>query len=399
MATDRPVILCIASYYKGDRFLVRCKQEGCHVILLTSEKFLSEPWPRQSIDEVFALPHFQDRRLVVNAVSYLARTRAIRRIVALDDFDVEITAHLREHLRMPGLDESTARLFRDKLAMRARARDLGVRVPEFVGIINRDAVRQFLATVPGPWLLKPRGEASSIGIQKCHTADEVWRAIDKHGDEQSNHLIERMVPGELFHVDSLAADGRVVFAEINKYARPLLDVYQGGGVYATRTMQRDWPEAAQLREINQQVLIGFGLARGASHTEFMKAHDDGQFYFIETSARVGGANTAEMVEAATGINLWSEWAWLETHPDQTYALPPLKQRYAGVVVSLARQEHPDTSAFTDPEIVDRMTKKQHIGFVLASDSSECIDELLKSYMERIARDHLMTLPPALKANA
>src|SRR5205823_10450929 len=65
---DRPTVLCVASYYKGDRFLVRCKQEGCRVLLLTSEKFLNEPWPRQAIDEVFALPHFQDRRLIVNAV-------------------------------------------------------------------------------------------------------------------------------------------------------------------------------------------------------------------------------------------------------------------------------------------------------------------------------------------
>src|SRR5947208_251975 len=63
MAADRCTVLCVASYYKGDRFLIRCKQEGCRVLLLTSEKFLNDPWPRQAIDEVFALPHFQDRRL------------------------------------------------------------------------------------------------------------------------------------------------------------------------------------------------------------------------------------------------------------------------------------------------------------------------------------------------
>src|SRR5207302_3453109 len=108
--------------------------------------FLREPWPREAIDEVFALPHFQDRRLIVNAVSYLARTRPIRRVVALDDFDVEIAAHLREHLCLPGPGESTARLFRDKLAMRTRARDLGVRIPEFAGVINHAVVRHCLAT-------------------------------------------------------------------------------------------------------------------------------------------------------------------------------------------------------------------------------------------------------------
>ncbi len=396
---DRPTVLCVASYYKGDRFLVRCKEEGCRVLLLTAEKFLNEPWPRGAIDEVFALPHFRDRRLIVNAVSYLARTRPIRRVVALDDFDVEVAAHLREHFRLPGLGESTARLFRDKLAMRTRARELGVRIPDFVGVIHHDEVRHFLATVPGPWLLKPRCEASSIGIQKLHHADDVWRAVDKLGDDQSFHLIERLVPGELYHVDSLVADGRVVFAEVNKYFQPLLDVYQGGGVYATRTVPRDRPEVAALRAANERVLTGFGLGRGASHTEFMRAEADGEFYFIETSARVGGANTAEMVEAATGVNLWSEWARLEADPCGAYEPPPLKQRHAGVVISLARQERPDTAPFADPEVVYRLDKKHHVGFVVAADAPGRVEEVLTDYMNRIRRDYHMTLPPATSATA
>src|SRR5436309_1389993 len=101
MTTDRgPTLLCVASYYKGDRFLERAKAEGCRVVLLTAEQYLHEPWPRHAIDEVFALPNFQDRRAVVNAVAYLCRDRTFDRMVALDDFDVELVAHLRDHLRM-----------------------------------------------------------------------------------------------------------------------------------------------------------------------------------------------------------------------------------------------------------------------------------------------------------
>ena len=163
----------------------------------------------------------------------------------------------------------------------------------------------------------------------------MWKRIDELGDEGSFALIEQMVPGDLFHVDSLCADGRVRFAEVNAYWRPLLDVYQGGGIYATRTFPRDRPEVAELKRCNAQVVDGFGLGWGASHTEFMKAHADGQCYFIETSARVGGANTAEMVEHATGINLWSEWAKLELcRGTNDYQLPELKQRFGGVVTSL-----------------------------------------------------------------
>ena len=168
-------------------------------------------------------------------------------------------------------------------------------------------------------------------------------------------------------------------------------------MYATRTMPRDRPEVAALKAINAKVLTGFGLMRGASHTEFMRAHADGEFYFIETSARVGGASTAEMVEAATGVNLWSEWAWLEAHPNDEYKLPPGRQRYAGVVISLAKQERPDTSPFTDHEIVSRLDKKHHVGFVVAADNTDRVEQLLTDYMERIRHDYHTVLPPATSA--
>lgn len=389
-------ILCLASYFKGNRFLERLKAEGATVYLLTVEKKLTEPWARHACDEVFAVPNFTDRRGLINAVAYMMRSRKIDRIVALDDFDVEVAASLREHFRYTGTGhgDTAARFFRDKLAMREKAAAIGVRCPRFVSLVNHDAIRQFLADVPGPWLIKPRGEASAAGIRKLHTADSVWKRIEELKDDASFALLEEMVPGELFHVDSLTHNGQVIFAEVNAYWRPLLDVYQGGGVYATRTLPRTRPEVTELRTINARLLEGFGLGQGASHTEFMKAERDGQFYFIETSSRVGGSNTAEMVEAATGVNLWSEWAKLELCRGGTYVLPPLKERYGGVVVSLSRYETPDTSSFNDPEVVYRMDMKQHIGLVIASDSPQRVEELLTNYIERIARDFGAVLPAA-----
>jgi hypothetical protein len=394
---SRPTILCLSSYFKGNAFIERAKEEGCHTILLTTEQKLNEPWPRHALDEVFALKTFDDRRGVINSVAYLMKTRPISRIVALDDFDVELGAALREHFRLPGFYETTARHFRDKLAMRTKARDLGVPIPEFVGAFNTEDVRSFLARVPGPWLLKPRGSANAIGIQKLHTANEVFQALDKLGDEQSCHLIEQMVPGELYHVDSIVTQGQVKFAEVNKYAKPLFDVYHGGGVYMTRTLPRDKTLIASLRKLNEAILLGFGLHQGVSHTEYMHSPKDDKFYLIETSARVGGANIAEMVEAATGVNLWSEWAKIEIDRDEPYTPPVTKQLHAGTIISLARQEQPDQTPFAEPEITYRLKKQNHIGFVVASEGPERVLELLNLYNERIARDYLAVMPAATKA--
>jgi biotin carboxylase len=134
-------------------------------------------------------------------------------------------------------------------------------------------------------------------------------------------------------------------------------------------------------------MAGLGMLRGVSHTEFIKAHDDGRIYFLETSARVGGAHIADLVEAASGLNLWAEWAKVEIAGGKApYQPPEPKNDYAGLLVSLARQEHPDTSAYTDPEIVWRMDREHHVGLIVKSPSSERVRELLNSYAARVMHD-------------
>src|SRR3712207_83835 len=139
MPEGRPsTILCLASYEKGADFIEECKQQGWRVILLTQERLAGAGWPRQSIDHLSWVPDMYDHRAVIAHVSGLARTEQIDRIAALDDFDVEIAAALREHMRLPGMGDSHARLFRDKLAMRVKAAEQGIREPAFVHVLNQD---------------------------------------------------------------------------------------------------------------------------------------------------------------------------------------------------------------------------------------------------------------------
>src|SRR5262245_30397263 len=99
--TPRGSLLCVSSYFKGNRFIQRAKREGWRVFLLTAQGMLDKQWPRDHLDDAFAMPSLADRRSVINAVAYLMRSRPIDRIVALDDYDVELAAHLREHFRLP----------------------------------------------------------------------------------------------------------------------------------------------------------------------------------------------------------------------------------------------------------------------------------------------------------
>ena len=395
MPESRPLtFLCITTYEKGQEFMRECKRLGCRVLLLTAEKFRDADWPRESLDDTFYLPSEIPIADIVQAVTHLTRTQKIDRIVALDEYDMETAATLREHLRVPGMGLTTMRYFRDKLAMRMKALDRGVRVPDFVPVRNHGDIRYYMEHVPGPWVLKPRQEASAIGIKKIYAAEELWPVLDQLGDRQSSFLLERFVPGDVYHVDSVVSENEVVFASVSKYGKPPMNVAQGGGIFTTCVIPRGNDADTGLRQINRDLITALGLMRGVAHTEFIQAQADGHFYFLESAARVGGAYINEMVEAATGINLWREWARIEVAGgDGTYKLPAVREEYAGVILSLARQESPDTSGYSDPEIFLRIKKHHHAGFVLQSGDPQRVQALLEDYSQRFAEEFLAIEPP------
>ena len=147
-------------------------------------------------------------------------------------------------------------------------------------------------------MLKPRQEASAIGIKKIHKADELWPILEQLGDKQSSYLLEKFVPGDVYHVDSVVSENEVLFANVSKYGKPPMKVAQGGGVFTTFTVPRGSEDDSALRAINRDLIAALGLLRGVAHAEFIHARADGHFYFLECAARVGGAYINEMVEAA-----------------------------------------------------------------------------------------------------
>ncbi len=404
-------ILCISSYEKGYDFMRECKEQGCRVLLLTSESLKDAHWPKESIDETFYIHDRNkawDMKDVIYGVSYLARKEKLDRIVALDDFDVEKAAALREHLRIPGMGDTTARYFRDKLAMRTQAASRGIPVPEFLHVLNHEEISRFAKQVKFPFIVKARLLAGAHGLKKVNNEEELWIRINELGDEQSFFLMERFVPGNIYHVDSIVYENEVRFALASRYGKPPFEVAHSGRVFTSRTVLRGSQIEQKLLELNEKINKAMGLLRGVSHTEFIEADEvrqdsapdgeslpgrDGKLYFLETSARVGGANIADLVEAASGINLWREWAKIEIQMGVgDYEYPPVNNNYAGIIQSLAKQEWPDLTNYNDPEVIWKLNKRFHAGLIVRSDNPERIEELLDAYTHRFYDDFFATAP-------
>lgn len=388
------LILCVASYEKGEDFLRECARLGSRVVLLTLDKLAHANWPRETLEEIVTMPEGLTYEQIRNTVTYLARSRRFDRIVALDEFDLQNVAALREHMRIPGMGISTTAHFRDKLTMRSEAKRSGFLVPEFTPVLNYDDLRAYMAAVPAPWVLKPRAEASSIGIRKIHEPEELWRILDELGDRQSDYLMERFVPGTIFHVDSITSERTVVFSEVHRYGKPPMQVMHEGGVFTTRAVDRTSPDAVALRELNSKLVPALNMVRGVTHAEYIRGDQDGRYYFLEVAARVGGAFIADLVQYSTGVNLWTEWARIEVAHlrGEAYVPPRVRESYAGSVLCLARTSEPDTSAFTAPEIVYRLKKHHHAGLIVESGDPERVRTLLDEYSQQFLEQFCAVQP-------
>src|SRR5215203_755039 len=144
----RPInIICLATYFKGTDFVRECKEHGCNVVLITKEKVLNEDWPRESLDDLIAVPNDAGPPLFIDLLAFLARKTKIDRVVALEEFDVVTAALMREHLCLPGLSSSSSKVFRDKLSMGVYSRRAGIDVPDFVPLVNLEEVDEFMLRV------------------------------------------------------------------------------------------------------------------------------------------------------------------------------------------------------------------------------------------------------------
>ncbi|SDI63985.1 ATP-grasp domain-containing protein [Chryseobacterium taeanense] len=399
---EEKTIVCISCYYKGYDFMDEMKNLGNKVILVTSENLKEKNWPWHAIDEVFYMPEIKpsvwNLDHLIQGFSYLMQTRKVHAVIALDDYDVEKAALIRETFRIPGMGQTTHRYFRDKLAMRQKAKDSGIHVPEFTAVFNNDEVNDFIDKVSAPWVLKPRSEASASGIKKLTSREDLWEALKNLGEERHLFLLESFKPGDVYHVDSLTFNKEIVFTSASKYLAPPMQVSHEGGVFRTKTLGRYSYEFQALEQANAKVLSNFGLMNGATHTEFIRSKENGKYYFLETSSRVGGAHIPDLVEASSNINIWREWAKIEDAllKGKDYQIQKPTGYYSGLIIALIKDEKADYTKFESPETVKFLPIDHHVGIVYKSNDPDIIQERLDHAAEKIHAEMLNILPPKSK---
>jgi hypothetical protein len=217
--------------------------------------------------------------------------RSADRLIARSENDLLPASLLRECYHIEGDHYAAVLPMRDKLLMRTRSQAEGIMQPAFW---TCDEFKQIQPKL-GRYLLKPRLEASSVGIVVGTPAELLARF--ESVDSQS-FFVEELVPGEIFHVDGFVSQGKIVVAVTSVYVGNCLNFTYGAPLGSAQT-ELD-PVAVELA---QRVLSALGHQNGSFHFEGILA-GDGTYYFLEVGCRVGGAGVAETFELKTGVNLY-----------------------------------------------------------------------------------------------
>lgn len=365
-------VLCLGSEAKGRRLLQELFEQGCRVLLLTLDSLEHAGWPRETLAEVVTVPAGLSPQQICARVSQLARHHRIDRVLALSARDLETAAMLREHMRLPGMGQSTARLFSDRLAMRKRALRAGVATAEFCPVLNHDDLRLFMEQTPGPWLLTPRAVGSTEPSRMIDRPQRLWRLLDELGDAQSNYLLERALRGTRYFVEAVSWGRRVLLSR----ALRCLPEYDASPVevLTTQLSSNDSADARRVLDAHDHLLQTLGMAAGITHAEFLDCEEYGSPLFLEVVAGAGPALSAEVVAAATGVDLWVEWGNIEAAVlfGEEYQLPRIRQEFAAGAAASSRG--PLTGELDAPEVF--FLEEDHTGVVFRSRSAERVARLL-----------------------
>ncbi|MFD3515862.1 acetyl-CoA carboxylase biotin carboxylase subunit family protein [Streptomyces sp. NPDC058663] len=267
------------------------------------------------------------RRDLVALIVSRAEAVGADAVLTFSEYAVVAVAEACETLGLAGAG-SAAALARDKRLMRRTWREHGLPQPEFRPVATEDDLREAVAVLPFPLLLKAAWSAGSTAhqiIRSPHEAPAAWRRSrevmaesallgysELHvAEADADFVVEEIVTGtasdwfdesgwgDYVSVEGVVADG--TFHPVCLSGRmPTVEPFTERAGITPALL----PAAAQDRivALARRSVDALGLRDCGTHTE-IKLGADGRMWLIETAARFGGAMTVPQIEEVFGLDL------------------------------------------------------------------------------------------------
>jgi biotin carboxylase len=287
------------------KFVKGLAESGARVIGLgdQSERALP-PDAREHLAAYVQGPGFADEgRLVAEAVKIAEHVR-IDRVIALWEPLMIAAAKIREAIGAPGMSVAETVPFRDKEIMKQVLDAAGIRTPRHANAHSIAEVRQAIAAIGYPAIIKPIAGAGSADTFRLDDEAALEAALPKlkHVPEVS---VEEFIDGEEFTFDTVCGGGKILYYNICWYRpRPLLArQLEWVSPQTVALKDPDAPELAGGKALGLAVLKAMNFQEGFTHMEWYRKAD-GEVVFGEIGARPPGAFTVDLMNYASDIDLF-----------------------------------------------------------------------------------------------
>ena len=218
------------------------------------------------------------------------------------DLGMRSIGHVCEALGLPGPSRSAALKASDKWEMKKALTAAGVQTARFFCIHNTEELEAAMEQLPWPVILKATDQMGGRGIIRCDTREEVLRAYPKvmEGTKRDYCLLEEFIAGELFGVEAMIRNGRMVFILPNNTEAFTGDTPTPIG--HSVPLRESAVLGGQILEQTQKAVRALGLDNCPVNCDFIKK--DGKVYVIELTGRSGATGLSEMTGLYYGINYY-----------------------------------------------------------------------------------------------
>ena len=299
------VIQCISSSLN---YIDDIRKEGLEPVLMEVNV---PPEDKDTVRKILDLEYSHlkgDRPIVISECPDYCQTLQLVKdyapvlVIPGSDYGIELAAKLSSDLGLPGHNVTRVPFLRRKDKMHEALKDAGIRYIKGLAVSSVEDGIDFYSTELkcGAAIVKPLDGGGSVGVMACHSKDELAEALRLSIASGGEVLVQEMIKGTEYYVNTVSSRGRHVVTNICRY-----DKIQKGTerpVYVRATpLPPESEEMTALIEYAVNVLDAVGVDIGPSHTEIMV--DEKGPVLIEINARLAGAHQpSDWQDSVLGIH-------------------------------------------------------------------------------------------------
>ncbi len=248
---------------------------------------------------------------LTEAVTLLQRAHGrVERLLGINEVVQEQLAAVRERLGIAGTPLKTARLFRDKAAMKDALRAARLPVARHALVATQAEAQRFAREVGLPLVLKPPagvGAQSTYRVRTEAALSQTLAAMRPSADAPV--LVEELLEGTEHSFETITVGGRVRATSFADYHPGCLEVLETPWVQWACVLPRapEGPHYAAAAKAGLAAVRALGLADGMTHMEWF-ARPDGSIAIGEIAQRPPGPQLCQMVGLVNDVDVYRAWA-------------------------------------------------------------------------------------------